>query len=138
MFRAEAEAAGLAEHFVIDSAGTGTWNLGKSPDPRAATTARRHGIELGGTARQFIASEVDAWDFIIVMDDKNVQDVLSRGADPARVHKLRDFDPEGPGDVIDPYYGDEDGFEETYHMLKRSLPGLLAAAEAKRASLPEA
>lgn len=129
MFRAKVEAAGLGDNIVIDSAGTGTWNLGKAPDPRAAATARRHGVELGGTARQISRAEVGDWDFIVVMDGKNKRDVLGLGADGDRVHMLRDFDPEGQGDVIDPYYGDDDGFEQTHHMLKRSLPGLLAAVK---------
>lgn len=132
MFRAQVEAAGLGDAVVIDSAGTGTWNLGKAPDPRAAATALRHGVTLGGVARQLKPEEVDEWDFIIVMDGKNKRDVLARGADPERVHMLRDFDPEGPGDVIDPYYGDEDGFEETYRVLQRSLAGLLDEVSARR------
>lgn len=131
MFRAKVEAAGLSDAIAIDSAGTGTWNLGKAPDPRAAATALRYGIKLGGTARQLKPEEVDEWDFIIVMDEKNKRDVLARGADPTRVYMLRDFDPEGPGDVIDPYYGDDDGFEETYRVLDRSLEKLLASVKAR-------
>lgn len=133
MFRAEVAAAGLGDAIAIDSAGTGDWNLGKAPDPRATATARRHGVELTGTARKLTPTEVDEWDFIVVMDSNNERDVLSLGADRDRVYMLRQFDPEGPGDVIDPYYGEDEGFEETYAMLKRSLPRLLAAAKAKLA-----
>lgn len=131
MFRAKVAAAGLSDAIVVDSAGTGDWNLGKAPDPRAAATARRHGVELAGTARKLAPAELDDWDFIVVMDSNNERDVLALGADRDRVYMLRQFDPEGPGDVIDPYYGDDDGFEETYAMLKRSLPQLLEAVKAK-------
>lgn len=125
MFRALVAEAGLDEQIIIDSAGTGTWNLGKAPDPRAAATARRHGVSLGGVARQLQADELDRWDFIIVMDDSNYSNVLTLGADEDKLFRMRDFDPEGRGEVPDPYYGEEAGFAETYTVLARSLPGLL-------------
>lgn len=129
MFRAMVAAEGLKDAIVIDSAGTGSWNVGKAPDPRAAATTRRYGVELGGTARQLRADELDRWDFIVVMDDSNYDNVLKLGADPDKVYRMRDFDPQGPGEVPDPYYGDEAGFEETYRTLERSLPGLLKASK---------
>src|SRR5690606_37927046 len=53
------------------------------------------------------------------------------GAPADKVYKLRDFDPEGPGDVPDPYYGSEAGFHDTYRIIERSLPGLLDALLAR-------
>lgn len=129
MFRAKVREAGLSDAIHIDSAGTGSWNVGKSPDPRATRTAAAYGVELSGTARQLTADEMDHWDLIIVMDDTNYEDVLALGAPADRVSKLRDFDPEGPGDVPDPYYGGEAGFHETYRTIQRCLPGLLAALD---------
>lgn len=126
MFRARVREAGLAHAIHIDSAGTGSWNVGKPPDPRAARTAAGYGIELGGTARQLTSDELDRWDLILVMDDTNYRDVLALGAPADKVRKLRDFDPAGPGDVPDPYYGDEADFHETFRTIQRSLPGLLA------------
>lgn len=127
MFRAKVAAAGLKDEFHIESAGTGTWNLGKAPDPRAQRTARQYGVELGGTARLLTETELNEWDAIVVMDDSNYANVLALGADEAKVYKLREFDPEGPGEVPDPYYGEEDGFHDTYRIINRSLPGLLRA-----------
>lgn len=127
MFRAKVREAGLEGVIEIDSAGTGSWNIGKAPDPRAVRTAAEYGVELGGRARQLSADELDGWDMIIVMDQSNYDDVLALGAPVDKVRKLRDFDPEGTGDVPDPYYGDEAGFHETYRIIERSLPGLLQA-----------
>ena len=38
---------------------------------------------------------------------------------------LRDWDPTGPGDVPDPYYGGPDGFEHVLDIVERSCDGLL-------------
>ena len=48
-----------------------------------------------------------------------------------KIHMMREFDPEGNGDldVPDPYYGGEEGFEETYQIVKRSCEGLLEKLE---------
>ncbi len=97
------------------------------PDERPRRVARARGIELARTARQIRRDELDRWDYIVVMDESNRRDVLSLGADPARVVKLRDFDPEGPGDVPDPYYGGLDAFEQVYGIIDRSLDGFLEA-----------
>lgn len=125
MFRAKVREAGLEDAIHVDSAGTGSWNVGKAPDPRAMRTAAEYGVELTGTARQVAAAELDRWDLIVVMDQANYEDVIKLGAPAEKVRKLRDFDPEGPGDVPDPYYGQEDDFHETYRIIQRSLPGLL-------------
>lgn len=127
MFRAKVREAGLGDVIEIDSAGTGSWNVGKTPDPRAVRTAAEYGVELSGRARQLSAAELDDWDMLIVMDQSNYDDVIALGAPVDKVRKLRDFDPEGPGDVPDPYYGDESGFHDTYRIIERSLPGLLNA-----------
>ncbi|REJ34078.1 MAG: protein tyrosine phosphatase [Bacillota bacterium] len=131
MFRAKVREAGLEHVIEIDSAGTGSWNVGKPPDPRAVRTAAHYGVELGGRARQLSAGELSRWDMIIVMDQSNYDDVLGLGAPADKVYKLRDFDPEGPGDVPDPYYGSEAGFHDTYRIIERSLPGLLDALLAR-------
>jgi len=127
MFRSKVREAGLGNAIEIDSAGTGSWNVGKAPDPRAVRTAAQYGVQLSGRARQLSADELNDWDMIVVMDQSNYDNVLALGAPPEKVRKLRDFDPEGPGDVPDPYYGDEAGFHDTYRIIDRSLPGLLDA-----------
>jgi protein-tyrosine phosphatase len=50
----------------------------------------------------------------------NLADVGGRTAD-GRVRLFRDFDPVDPGgDVPDPYYGGDDGFEEVLTMVERT------------------
>ena len=52
VFRDLVRTRGVEEHYRVDSAGTGGWHAGESPDPRSVEVARRNGIELEGAARQ--------------------------------------------------------------------------------------
>ena len=57
----------------------------------------------------------------------------SRRGGTARLHLLRDFDPErGNGDVPDPYYGGPDGFENVYALVRRAAEAFLDRLEAER------
>jgi protein-tyrosine phosphatase len=47
---------------------------------------------------------------------------LLPGAD---VRLLRDWDPVGPGNVPDPYYEGQEGFEEVLDIIERSCEGLV-------------
>ncbi len=39
---------------------------------------------------------------------------------------FRDYDPAGPGDVPDPYFGGDDGFAEVLSMVERTADALVA------------
>ena len=130
-FRRQVREAGLDGQFEIDSAGTGGYHDGEQPDRRMAATARQHGLEMTGRARQFHQSDFDDFEWIIAMDASNRADILwlARGpADRAKVRLLREFDPLAAGDldVPDPYYGGGDGFEHVYQIVERSARTLLA------------
>lgn len=120
--------SGLAEEFTADSAGTGAWHIGERPDPRSLEVAKRHGIELPGHARRVTEDDFHRFDRIVAMDRSNLRDLESlrpEGA-RARLELLRDHDPEpGDGEVPDPYYGGDDGFDRVYVMVRRSCEALL-------------
>jgi protein-tyrosine phosphatase len=127
--------AGKEEHYRIDSAGTGDWHVGESPDSRSIEVALRHGIELAGSARQVRPEDFHTFDRIVAMDRDNLRD-LRRIADGTGgkgvLSLLREFDPEADGDlsVPDPYYGGPDGFERMFVMVHRSCVRLLASLDA--------
>lgn len=122
------EEAGLEERFEIDSAGTGSWHVGEVPDARASLVASQHGVDLPSRARQLIEADLERFDYVIAMDRENLRNI-ERMADAtgseAQVRLLRDFDPEGEGEVPDPYYGGASGFETVYTMVMRSCQSLL-------------
>src|SRR5262245_23537922 len=102
VFRHLAKQRGLADRFEIDSAGTSAYHEGDAPDARSTAVARRRGIELRGRSRPLLRSDLDRFDYVIVMDRDNraAVDQLAAGLEmPARVHLLREFDPEAVADL---------------------------------------
>lgn len=119
---------GLTDRFEIDSAGTGDYHIGKPAhaDTRAAAKAR--GVEITSRARQFVASDFDRFDHIIVMDAQNRANLDRMAPDDAaraKVRLFREFEPGAAKDaeVPDPYY--EGGFDRVFDICDAASRGLL-------------
>jgi protein-tyrosine phosphatase len=130
LFRNVVAEAGLEDRFVIDSAGTSGYHDGEPPDRRTTAVAAQRGVTVEGTSRQITGTDVDSFDYLIVMDSENLRNVerLARNARGApEVWLLREFDPDPDGDldVPDPYFGGGDGFENVHEIVERSARGLL-------------
>jgi protein-tyrosine phosphatase len=130
VFRHLVRQRGLERHFSIDSAGTSGWHTGAPPDARSAETARRRGIELTGSSRKLTAADLERFDYVIAMDAENLDGILAlarkAGGARARVHRLREWDPQPDDiDVPDPYYGGARGFEHVQDIVERSCSALL-------------
>ncbi len=127
-FGLEAERAGLA--VSVDSAGTGNWHVGRPPDPRARTEARRHGHSIDHLrARQVTADDFRRFDHIVALDWQNLADLrgMAPGDAKASLSLLLDHVPgrEGEG-VFDPYHGDAAAFAETWADVTKGARGLVA------------
>jgi protein-tyrosine phosphatase len=130
VFRHLARQRGMDRRFQIDSAGTSSEHEGDPPDERSAAVARRRGIELSGRSRPLRASDLQSFDYVIVMDVRNqaaVQRLAARGNARASVRLMREFDLQANGDldVPDPYYGGTRGFEDVHDILERACARLL-------------
>jgi protein-tyrosine phosphatase len=126
--------AGLAGHVTVASCGTGHWHVGDPMDPRAAAVLLANDYDPSAhRARQFAPSWLAENDLVLCMDGSNLRDVLSvepGEPSPERVRLFRDFDPvEAGGDVPDPYYGGEQGFEEVLAMVERTCAVLVAGLQ---------
>ncbi|MFM0199742.1 low molecular weight phosphotyrosine protein phosphatase [Paraburkholderia fungorum] len=128
--------ARLTERIMIDSAGTGDWHIGQPPDERAQFAAGRRGYELGGLrGRQIAASDFERFDLLIAMDDKNV--AALRQVCPTqqrdKIRLLMEFVPEADGrwngarEIVDPYFGGAEGFEQVLDQCEAACRGLIAA-----------
>jgi protein-tyrosine phosphatase len=132
VFRHLAAEAGLADHFEIDSAGTGGWHLGELPHPKTRAILEEQKISYDGQqARQIQQDDIEHYDYLVVMDSENYQDVaaLARQAEgaPGELVRLLDFaDPQvtnGLSDVPDPYY--VGGYDAVYTLVRSGCQGLL-------------
>lgn len=125
-FRAEAEQAGLSVE--IDSAGTDDWHIGHPPDPRAIAVARRNGIDIGGLrARQVTPNDFRRFDHVIALDAQNFTNLerMQPADGKAELSLLLD-DVEGrEGEAVaDPYYGEDEHFDETWRDVTEGARGL--------------
>lgn len=107
---------------TVDSAGTGHWHIGNSPDPRSIAIAKDNGLDISKQrGRQFSVEDFDRFDYIFVMDNSNKKNVLELArteADRNKVQLLLDvIFPNENVDVPDPYYGGNSGFKNVYNMI---------------------
>ena len=129
VFRHQVRERGVEDRFEIDSAGTSGYHEGDPPDARSVATARARGVLVTGASRPLSQRDLHDFDYVIVMDAENRMDVdrlQASAGGAARVHRLREWDPERSGlDVPDPYYGGVRGFEEVHDIVERSCAALL-------------
>jgi protein-tyrosine phosphatase len=132
--QARVNSENLESKIIIDSAGTGDWHLGFPPDERAQKIALQHGYDMSHLqARLVTSADFSVFDYILGMDKENVKNlVLMKPQHFAGVCGL--FLTEAgltqPGvtaanEVPDPYYGDEQHFEQAIQLIQDAVGGLL-------------
>lgn len=128
VFRRALEGAGMGEQVMIDSCGVGSWHVGKAPDQRAQAAAKRRGIDLSQLcARQLTASDFLDFDYVLAMDNANLQAIhaLKPAESQAHVGLFLDFSGASGSEVPDPYYGGDQGFEDMLDMIEAASHGLI-------------
>lgn len=129
MFRKAIEEAGLDRHVAADSAGTHAYHVGDAPDLRAQEAVRRRGADISRLrGRKVEDKDFEAFDYILVMDGDNYSKLIQRA--PAlhhgKIRRLLSFSRKYPNlDVVDPYYGGTQGFEENLDMIEDAVQGLI-------------
>ncbi|WP_274584833.1 low molecular weight protein-tyrosine-phosphatase [Neisseria leonii] len=127
VLRHQAARAGAAHRIVSDSAGTSGWHDGEDMHRGTAQMLKQHGITPAGfTSRRVRATDFEAFDFLIAMDDNNLAELEKRfGRHRDKIFKLTDLIPEsGMSHVPDPWYTGD--FDETYRLCRDGSNALLA------------
>ncbi len=108
--------------WTIDSAGTGAWHVGHPPDNRMTIAAANRGVDLTPLrARQAEPDDFLHFDRIFAMDENNLADlelIRPSGATASLSLFLES------GDVPDPYYGGDAGFEHVLDLITNRLESL--------------
>lgn len=126
LFRAEVEKAGLSNQIAIDSAATGTWNLGKPPHRGTKEILKKHHVDYQFMkARKISATDFAEADFIIGMDQQNISDLKALANNSkATIRSLMSFVlGEEEKEIPDPYYTGD--FKETEQMVTAGVKALL-------------
>ncbi len=107
--------------YLVDSAGTGNWHEGESPDHRSVKIAQENGVDISKQkARGFISDDFDRFDLIYVMDKSNLTTLKDRtpnNAHHAKISLIMDAKHKTGKEVPDPYYGNLNDFRNVYSML---------------------
>ena len=136
VMRRLAERSGAEARWQISSAGTIGMHAGEASDARMRAAAARRGYDLRSRARQVAATDLDAYDLILTMDEANRRAVLALARTDAQRARVRPFvaycrqhDVE---EVPDPYYGGADGFERVLDLLEDGCSALLAESRSEK------
>lgn len=109
------------ETIQVDSAGTASYHIGKKPDSRSISIAKKYGIDISQQrCRQFTAKDFDEYDLIYAMDRSNYENIVALAENEnaiAKVNLLLHRSNATNKEVPDPYYGGEDGFEEAFQLI---------------------
>ena len=122
---------GITDGFIVDSAGTGSWHIGKQSDYRMRIAAERRGITILSRARQITSNDFDKFNYILAMDNSNFRDIndlksRTSGSDFGSIRKIQDFRSVfKEQEVPDPYFGGDEGFDHVLDILQDSVSGLL-------------
>jgi protein-tyrosine phosphatase len=128
---------GLEADFRVDSAGTGSWHVGRPADARMRAAAGARGIDLPSRARQIELADLQRFDWILTMDHDNRHQVQSLAQTlgsraTAQIRCITSYCQQFDADHIpDPYYGGEDGFEHVLDLLEDACDNLLRELRAQ-------
>ena len=110
----------LDGHVIVTSAGTANWHVGDPMDSRARAALDRAGYRFAGSPAAFADRRyLDAQDIVVVMTREHLAEVKVRlRSDHTEVLLWRTLlDPGTELDVADPYYGDDQAFDECLAVL---------------------
>ncbi|MDR0431310.1 MAG: low molecular weight phosphotyrosine protein phosphatase [Tannerellaceae bacterium] len=121
--------AGYESRFFVDSAGTAAYHEGEPADSRMRMCASSRGLKLTSRSRPVGIEDFYDFDYIIGMDNSNLDDLKREAPDVeslAKIHKMTDYSCKLSYDhVPDPYYGGTDGFTLVLNILEDACRGLM-------------
>lgn len=133
ILRRSAASGPLAGRVVVDSAGTYSYHIGEPADRRARTVLAEAGYDPEHTARMVRPEWLAERSLVLAMDSGHLRELRSMaakaGLPDTNLRMLREFDPEAPGDVPDPYYDTIAEFREVRRIIERCMPALIEELE---------
>ena len=121
----------ISNDFYLESAGTGSWHVGKKSDHRMRIAAKKRDIEITSIARQISITDFDHFDYIITMDNDNLLEVKSLLSESGLksdviIRPLLSYSNSNQTmEVPDPYYGGDSAFDEVLDLLDQACKDFL-------------
>ncbi len=124
-------------NWIVDSAGTGNYNLGDAPHRLSQKVAKLNGIDIcEHRARLFKKEMMQQYDKIYVMDEQNYADVERISGnlwDASKVDLLLNESYPGENyEIDDPWYDNtEPGFVKTFNEISEACDVIIQKYSAK-------
>ncbi len=112
----------------VESAGTHAFRE-VPPNPQMTSYGLQRGHQLFGRSRLFVADDFEEYDYIVVMDKKNLNDVKEK--DPNGTYQKKIFEfcqftfAHDEFEVPDPLFGGADRLEKVFNLLEDGAHNLL-------------
>ena len=118
----------------VDSSGISGYHIGEPADKRSIEIADKYNIDLRShRARQFSRTDFDKFDVIFAMDTSNLAHLISLAHTKGERRKIRlilnEVTPGLCRSVADPYYGGDNGFQNTYNILDQACDKIIQNIE---------
>lgn len=113
----------------VDTAGTGSWNIGEPPSEKTLAAGKRAGLTIDGRARKVNSLDFERHDVILAMDRANLRDLTAMTPSleaRAKIRLFRTYDSTSTEDQIpDPYGGPDEGYDETIRLVRAAADGFV-------------
>ncbi len=120
--------AGL--NWSVESAGTNGYHNGEPPHRLSQKVAKLNGIDISQQrSRKFTADDFQQYDIIYAMAGDVIDDmrrIAKQQFQPGKVRLLlNELHPGEDRDVMDPWYGGEDGYHEVYAVIDAACEAIV-------------
>ncbi len=121
----------IEDKFIVDSAGTGSWHVGKDADQRMRLAASKRDIFIKSKARQINKEDLEKFNYILTMDNSNFDNVMKirnreNLSNFSKIIRIQEFASSfSEKEVPDPYFDGDDGFDYVLDILEDSVNGFL-------------
>ena len=117
VFKKLLEDRGYSGEWEVDSSALEFYNIGDLPDPRTISTLRKYGLNTDHRARHVTKEDFKHYEYLLCFDEQNIRALkrMQPKNSTATVRLLGSY--VGEGKVVqDPYYEEDEAFEQTYQL----------------------
>lgn len=119
----------LMDCVEVDSAGTHDYHVGEPPDSRSQEHARLRGYDLSPLRARLVQTEdFEKFDLILALDGGHLKILQKQCPTPykSKLHRFTEFCTVHTNrEVVDPYYGGAQGFEQVLDLVEDGCAGLI-------------